>query len=169
MKQIWSPWRSTYVDDSSRDGAACFLCEAAQISSHDPALGVVHVAERSVILLNRYPYSSGHVLITPKVHAADLTDLDASTYSCLMESVRTAVVAIRRAYSPDGINVGVNLGTAAGAGVPDHVHVHVVPRWNGDTNFMPVIAEAKVISATLEETWVRIRRALESMSGTGGS
>jgi len=168
MKQLWSPWRSTYVADGARDGAVCFLCQAAKISARDPVAGVVHVAEHSLILLNRFPYSAGHVLVTTKLHVADITDLEVAAYSCLMQSVRTAVEAVRGAYNPDGVNVGINLGSAAGAGVPDHVHVHVVPRWNGDTNFMPVIADVKVISATLEESWGRICRALDSTTESEG-
>lgn len=100
---------------------------------------------------------------------ADLDDLEDVDYSCLMNSVRISVNAVRQAFRPDGVNVGINLGSAAGAGLPGHVHVHVVPRWNGDTNFMPVIADVRVISGSLDDSWTLIRRAMETTIKTGDS
>ncbi len=120
------------------------------------------MAEHSIIMLNRYPYSVGHLLISPRGHVADVLELDNDGYICLMNSVRAAVRAVRQAFDPHGINVGVNLGSAAGAGVPGHVHIHVVPRWNGDTNFMPVIGQTQIISTSLDEAWDRISTVLDT-------
>lgn len=165
MHQLWSPWRNAYVSAQERAGSGCFLCDASDAVDADLDQGVLHVAMHSVVLLNRYPYTAGHVMVTSKRHVGDVLDLDAEEYGCLMASVRTAHTAVRQAYKPDGVNIGINLGSAAGAGVPDHIHVHIVPRWNGDTNFMTVVGDVRVVSSTLEDAWTRIRSALRSHDG----
>lgn len=162
MNQLWSPWRNAYVSDQQRAGSGCFLCDASVVVDADQDLGVLHVATHSIVVLNKYPYAGGHVMVTSKRHVGDLLDLEEEEYGCLMTSVRTALKAVRLSYKPHGVNVGMNLGSAAGAGVPDHLHVHIVPRWDGDTNFMPVIGDVKVISSTLDDAWTRIRSALHS-------
>lgn len=163
MKNLWAPWRRQYVTQADTGTVPCFLCQAAEYGRLSQELGIVHVAERSVVVLNKYPYSSGHLLVSPKLHSGDPFDLDDGTYECLMQSVRLAGLAVSRVYQPHGLNIGMNLGSAAGAGVPDHCHVHVVPRWDGDTNFMPVVANVKVASEMLEDTWSRVREAIQSI------
>lgn len=161
MKNLWAPWRKVYVTQPDAGTASCFLCEAVEHGHVSQQLGIVHVADHSVIVLNKYPYSSGHLLIAPKVHQGDLLALDDAAYDCLMTSVRLAGRALAHVYNPHGLNIGMNLGSAAGAGVPDHCHAHVVPRWDGDTNFMPVVANVKVASEMLDDTWKRVIEALE--------
>ncbi|MBU3678775.1 MAG: HIT domain-containing protein [Candidatus Kapabacteria bacterium] len=160
MKNLWAPWRRQYVTQADADSASCFLCQAVEHDHVSQERGIVHIAEHSVIILNKYPYSSGHLLVAPKAHNGDLLDLDDITYACLMQSVRLASRAVTHVYKPHGLNIGMNLGSAAGAGVPDHCHVHVVPRWDGDTNFMPVVANVKVASEKLEDTWQRVTEAI---------
>lgn len=163
MKNLWAPWRRQYVAQSDVGSAPCFLCQAVEHGSISKDLGIVHIAEHSLIVLNKYPYSSGHLLVAPKSHSRDVLDLDDQTYECLMQSVRLAGRAVSQVYKPHGLNIGMNLGSAAGAGVPDHCHVHVVPRWDGDTNFMPVVANVKVASEMLEDTWQRVTEAIALM------
>ncbi|MBU3698548.1 MAG: HIT domain-containing protein [Candidatus Kapabacteria bacterium] len=165
MDQLWAPWRGEYVTKPGGQGAECFLCAASSVTEADPDLGLVHVARHSMIMLNRYPYSAGHLLIAPRSHEGAVEELSDDLYSCLMSSVRMAIRAVRNVYQPHGMNVGMNLGSAAGAGVPDHCHVHVVPRWHGDTNFMPVIGDVKVLAEAMSATWQKVAdeiRRLES-------
>ncbi len=158
MEQLWAPWRSTYVQRDSAESTAdtCFLCEAGQQhQAHEPTL-VVGSSEHSVVLLNKFPYSAGHLMVVPRGHLATLTDLTQEEYVDLMNSVRQSVDILEQVFKPHGCNVGINLGAASGAGVPDHLHVHVIPRWDGDTNFMTSIGQTRVISQELHQTWARI-------------
>jgi ATP adenylyltransferase len=143
---------------SSPPPTECFLCAyPAQASAHDRANLVLHREARAYVLLNRYPYNSGHLLVAPYLHSGDLARLPEADASALFALVQRSVDALYAVYQPDGYNVGMNLGVAAGAGVPDHLHVHVVPRWNGDTNFMPALGETKVLPESLEQTYDRLR------------
>jgi ATP adenylyltransferase len=157
-KQLWAPWRARYVQRDSEEHVAqeCFLCDAGQRDQQDEAVLVVAVSEHAVVLLNRYPYSGGHLLVAPRRHAAHISELTHQEYTDVMDSVRKAVSAIETLLHPHGCNIGINLGAASGAGVPGHLHVHIVPRWEGDTNFMTVTADTRVISGDLSETWRRV-------------
>ena len=139
----------------------CFLCEKPREDADERNLIVARV-ERVYAVLNLYPYNTGHTLVAPYAHGGDLTALDAETSAALMALTQRVVAALRDEYQPDAFNVGMNLGRPAGAGVPDHLHVHIVPRWTGDTNFMPVLAETKVLPESLEQTYARLRRALRA-------
>ncbi len=119
-----------------------------------------------VVLMNKFPYNSGHLMIAPAAHVGSLADLDDEQAVQLHRALRLSLAVLRETMSPEGFNVGANLGRAAGAGIPDHVHLHVVPRWNGDTNFMPVIAEVKVVNEHLERTWEKLREAFNRLSAT---
>ena len=129
----------------------------------DSVTYIVWRGEHCFALLNAYPYSSGHLLVLPKIAVADLRDLDADTSAELWAGVQMGVRAVEDAYSPEGVNVGINLGRASGAGVPDHLHVHVVPRWSGDTNFLTSVAEARVLPESLADTWTRLQLAWQSL------
>jgi ATP adenylyltransferase len=159
MDRLWTPWRRAFVESSggAETAPACFLCA---ISSANPDQDrehlLVHRGERAIVLLNRYPYNNGHLLIAPLEHTGDYAALDAATANALTALTQRAVAALQRAYRPEAFNVGMNLGRAAGAGLPDHLHVHVVPRWTGDTNFMPVVANTKVLPETLDQTYERL-------------
>ena len=143
-----------YLEKPPRAG--CFFC-AALASDDDLAHLVVARTPDAITLLNKYPYGSGHLLVAPRRHVASLEDLSDAEYDGLMRAVRRAGVALREAFAPEGMNIGMNLGRAAGAGVADHCHWHLLPRWNGDTNFMPLIGEVKVMSEHLTATYERLR------------
>jgi len=162
VRQIWAPWRMEYVGDSTpREG--CVLC-AIDAGGTDQEKHVVERAELTFTVLNLYPYSSGHLLVVPHRHAPDLTALTTSEGTAMFVGVRRAVRALQAALGPDGFNLGVNQGRIAGAGIADHVHTHVVPRWDGDTNFMPVLADVKVLPEHLDRTAERLRAAYAELA-----
>ncbi|MCC5830119.1 MAG: HIT domain-containing protein [Phycisphaeraceae bacterium] len=161
---LFAPWRMQYIEsleaaelEATRDG--CFLCRAAEqglSASTIKELLIIHRDDHGVVLLNRYPYTSGHLLIAPVRHVANLGDLDAPCRAGLMELIVRAQTALERAYNPQGMNIGINLGRCAGAGLPGHLHVHIVPRWAGDTNFMQSIGQVRIIPQTLEQSHRRL-------------
>lgn len=155
MERLWTPWRRAFIESSINRSDGCFLCDAPN-AGDDARHFVVHRSERAFVILNLYPYNSGHLMVAPYAHTGDLARLDPAIAADLMHMTQCAVDALERVYHPDAFNVGMNLGRPAGAGVPDHLHVHIVPRWNGDTNFMPVLAETKVLPETLEQTYERL-------------
>jgi ATP adenylyltransferase len=148
MKSLWAPWRLEYVEHAD-ETPGCIFCEP------DEDL-LVHRGERALVLLNRFPYSSGHVLVAPTRHTGEFGDLDAEEASEIHRLAASAIGALAQTYSPQGYNLGWNLGRLAGAGIVDHVHLHVVPRWAGDTNFMPVLADVKVLPEHLLATRERL-------------
>jgi len=169
MKRIWAPWRSAYVtgkDDEGADKAAkkavgadkaeqgCVLCAHAEAYENEHReRGIVYRGDHCYVVLNRYPYTGGHVMIVPNRHVNDPSALDKTEYIELTLLVRDCIAKVRKAFNPDGVNVGMNLGRSAGAGIDQHIHFHVVPRWNGDTNFMSVLSDARVISQSLLEAY----------------
>jgi len=157
---LWAPWRMEFINAPKPNG--CIFCDfpAAEGEENDRKNLIVHRSERSFIILNRFPYNSGHLMVIPRAHVSALEDLPTEAFVDLHEELRRAVVAVRAAYHPEGFNIGMNLGRVAGAGIADHLHYHLVPRWGGDTNFMPVLAETKVLIEQLEQTWARVRAAL---------
>jgi len=139
------------VKDTKEEDAGCFLCRyASDESSHDRKNLVVARSERTITVLNRFPYNNGHLLVAPLSHKANLDELDADEHLELMLELTRVTKLIRDLMNPDGFNIGLNLGRVAGAGLPGHLHWHLVPRWNGDTNFMPVLADTKIIPQSLE-------------------
>lgn len=153
MKQMYAPWRIDYIRQPKEDG--CFLC-AGLAGDHDRENLVVHRASRSVVVLNRYPYNNGHLLIAPHRHVAGLGDVQPEEHLEIMQIAAYCVDALRDLMKPEGFNVGFNLGLAAGAGLEDHLHLHVVPRWGGDTNFMAVLADTRVIPEALDALWANL-------------
>ena len=151
-----------YVGGDAPSQSSCFLCDAINSADDDTNL-VVERAGRTVTLLNRYPYSSGHVMVVPSRHASDLRDLDADEGAAVIQASQRAIDALERAMHPEGYNVGFNLGGVAGAST-DHIHQHVVPRWAGDTNFMPVIGDIKVLPEHLEATAASLRQAYRELA-----
>jgi ATP adenylyltransferase len=151
MNQLWAPWRLSYVATAKAPTAAdvCFLCDGLAADDDRRNLIVLR-APRSMVMLNRYPYNNGHLLVAPRQHKGRLDELTADELLETMETLRRMVGELGELLRPDGFNVGLNLGAAAGAGLPGHLHWHVVPRWNGDTNFMPVLADVKVIVQSLD-------------------
>ena len=147
-----------FIDAPKRDGR--LLCDfpAEEGEAADRRNLVVHRSELSFVILNRFPYNSGHVMVVPRAHLSRLEDLRPESFADLHEELRRTIQVLREAYRPEGFNVGMNLGRVAGAGIVDHLHYHVVPRWGGDTNFMPVLADTKVMVEHLEAAWERIRK-----------
>jgi ATP adenylyltransferase len=139
--------------------AGCVLCEK-HASNDDAASFVLCRGERAYVMLNLYPYNSGHLMVVPYEHTASLEDLDTATLTEMMLLTNRSLAALRETAAPDGFNVGVNLGRAAGAGICEHLHIHIVPRWDGDTNFMPVLGETRVIPQMLEDTYTQLLSAI---------
>lgn len=161
MNQLWSPWRSQYIDSFSdtKKKSHCFLCDAANNPAEDDENLVVARREHCFVIMNRYPYNAGHILVAPMKHTGTMAGLDSDILSCVMDTISEASQVLEEVFSPDGINIGANIGKAAGAGVPDHIHFHLLPRWNGDTNFMATLADVKVVSSALEDSRDKIAAA----------
>lgn len=182
LEQLWAGWRANYVASVTEPGdeavggepasagvphepgehgeggaARCVFCRILASGAGDEERRVVHVGRFAVALLNAYPYASGHLLVLPLRHVRSLSDLEGEESVGLWETARAAVAALERAYRPDGVNLGANLGRAAGAGIPSHLHLHAVPRWFGDTNFMTAIAETRVMPESLDASWAKLR------------
>jgi ATP adenylyltransferase len=164
LERLWAGWRAAYVTGAATTPPGgpdeCLFCGLAK--APDDEAFVVARDELAFAVLNAYPYTSGHLMIAPLRHEAELEDLKADEAASVMETTQHAVRALKAAYTPDGINVGVNLGRPAGAGVPGHVHFHALPRWNGDTNFMTSVAETRVLPEDLRTSWERVRAAWPS-------
>jgi ATP adenylyltransferase len=160
MDYIWSPWRYKYMQQvTSGKQPECFFCDAIA-GKDDAETLVVHRGEKSFIILNRFPYTSGHVMIVPYAHVAELNLCDAGTLGEMMQLAQRMETALHANYKPDGMNLGMNLGRAAGAGVVGHLHLHVLPRWIGDSNFMTVTGETRVHPEDLKTTYERLSKAL---------
>ncbi|MFZ1080596.1 MAG: HIT domain-containing protein [Candidatus Kryptoniota bacterium] len=166
MQRLWSPWRSKYIESISEksdgSGEKCVFCE--KFSEHNDAKNlIVHRGNLSAIIMNIYPYNSGHLMIVPFAHKGNFEDLTDEENAAVMGEVRLAIKLLRMTSHPNGFNFGANLGKVSGAGIAEHVHFHVVPRWNGDTNFMTVLADTKIISEDLNDTFRKLADALASM------
>jgi len=167
MERLWRPWRINYVNniESLRDEGCIFCTKPAQ--DDDRKSLILYRGDSAFIIMNLYPYNTGHVMIAPYRHVGELELLDGAEMKELMELTSLAVKASKAEMKPQGFNVGMNLGQAAGAGFAGHVHVHVVPRWQGDTNFMPVVGESKVMPESLEDTYDRLLKSLQALINTG--
>ena len=160
MDYIWTPWRYQYMKEAaSGKSVECIFCDAAARKDDAETL-VVYRGSKTFVILNRYPYTSGHVMVVPYAHVPNLAGCDAATLDEIMRLAQRVEAVFREAYSPDGMNLGINLGRAAGAGVTGHVHMHVLPRWFGDSNFMTVTGETRVHPEELSTTYQRLRSAL---------
>ncbi|MFQ5799561.1 MAG: HIT domain-containing protein [Bacteroidota bacterium] len=188
MERLWSPWRSQYIAgfmDSARKGRGkkrCILCSAARAHrdssrlaptksqlrrgkssrSQDEKNFILWRGKHCFVIMNRYPYNSGHLMVVPYKHVPSLTRLTDDEHLEILHAIQSSLRALESTVSPHGFNIGVNLGRVSGAGINDHVHYHVVPRWSGDTNFMPVFADVKVISEDMKKTWKRLKNAMKN-------
>ena len=157
MDYLWTPWRYRYVTDPNKDDG-CIFCDALKL---DDAKGLIVLrGKKSFIILNRFPYTTGHVMIAPFAHVAELAACDTPTLTEMMELAQRVQAALAASYKPEGYNLGMNLGRCAGAGVTGHLHLHVLPRWSGDTSFMSSIAETRIEPEDLAVTYEKLRRAL---------
>lgn len=158
MDHLWSPWRYRYLTGEKPPAGHCVFCSMVS-ADDDEANLIVHRGQHAFIVLNRFPYTSGHVMVIPYDHAADLADIGEPAATEIMSLTRLVTSQIRKTYRPDGVNLGMNLGEAAGAGVAGHLHMHVLPRWHGDANFMTTVAETRILPEELPVTWQRLRAA----------
>jgi ATP adenylyltransferase len=155
VDRLWSPWRSEYVTGTKED-EGCFLCAHVE-STDDEANGVLWRGETVFVVLNKFPYNPGHLMVAPNRHVGELDGATPDELHELIEATQRSVAILRAAMNAHGFNAGMNLGAIGGAGVPDHLHQHVLPRWGGDTNFMPSIAETKVLPELLSDTYAKLR------------
>lgn len=165
LERFSAAWREQYVTgtevlDNAADAGTCVFCTLAD-AEVDESTGVLWRNDTTYVALNAFPYGSGHLLVLPRRHVANLGDLTDDEYQQFFLAIRRVVGAIERAYGPDGLNVGMNLGQAAGAGIPKHLHGHVLPRWSGDTNFMTSIGETRVLPESLASTWLKVHAQLQ--------
>ncbi len=161
MKILWAPWRMSYIKSADRM-QGCFLCDA--VSKRDEDSYIVYRSRKVFVILNSYPYNTGHIMIAPYRHVAELESLDQDEAIDLVETMKKSLRALREAYSPQGFNIGINIGRVAGAGLESHIHIHIVPRWGGDTNFMPITGGAKVLPEDLDTAWKKLREAFQEAS-----
>ena len=155
--RIWAPWRLEYVKDASKDVEDdCIFCAKPAQESDEENL-IVHRGERCFVILNKFPYTNGHLMVAPYEHVGSLPALDSETVAEMMALAQRAMTVLEQTYSPHGYNVGFNQGRVAGAGVEHHIHMHVVPRWGGDTNFMPVLADTRVMPQSLEDSYAALK------------
>ena len=162
--QLWAPWRLKYIE-TAEQAQGCIFCEfPAQGAEKDAANLIVHRSEHAFLILNAFPYSNGHVMVVPFRHTARMEDYSDAELLDVMHLTRLSVRLLTETFHPHGFNLGVNMGRVAGAGIPDHLHWHIVPRWNGDVNFMPVLADVRVIPESLEVVYTRLKTALQAAS-----
>ncbi len=169
LERLWAGWRGEYVAGASGDEGGegvdgCVFCRILTSGQPDERTYVLRRGESVFAILNAFPYTSGHLVVMPFRHVGDLEELTGDEAAELWPTVTRAVAALKSAYRPDGLNVGINLGRAAGAGVPGHLHVHVVPRWNGDTNFMTTVGETKVLPEMLADTAAKLKPLFDELS-----
>ena len=165
MEKLWSPWRSKYIESLSKkkQDDECIFCEAAKNDVNDPENLLVRKGELTFTLLNLYPYNNGHLMVIPFKHISDLDELSDREGSEIFRELQLARSALIDISQPQGFNIGANIGRIGGAGIDEHIHFHIVPRWNGDTNFMPVLGEVKVISQELQETKLKLLNAYKKL------
>jgi ATP adenylyltransferase len=162
MDRLWAPWRIEYIKKPKE--RACILCEIPKKSEkYDRENLLLYRGDKGYIVLNRYPYNNGHLMIVPYRHVQDLLDLDDNEIQELMHLTKLSIKIIRNEMKPEGFNIGINIGSAAGAGIEEHIHIHIVPRWIGDTNFMPIIANTKVLIEYLQDTYDKLKNQIESI------
>lgn len=166
MEKLWSPWRSQYIESfkSDEDKSKCIFCEMIYLNPEDLDNLVVNTDEHTFSVLNLYPYNNGHLMIVPKRHTKDFSGLSKEEISESFLKLQLAETALKKMLNPHGFNIGANIGRIAGAGIEEHIHFHIVPRWNGDSNFMPVIGDVKVISQDLKETKSKLLEAYRSIA-----
>jgi ATP adenylyltransferase len=158
VERLWAPWRMAYIAADGKRDEGCIFC-VKPTEDRDEENLLLHRGARCFVLMNLFPYNNGHLMVAPYAHVPGIEELDVETLSDMMTTTQTCLAALRAAMNPQGFNVGINQGVVAGAGIADHVHLHVVPRWNGDTNFMPVLADVKVMPDYLRNTYRQLKAA----------
>jgi ATP adenylyltransferase len=163
MDRLWTPWRMSYVESTQEPAGGCIFCDLPALdASDDEASLILARGALAFVIMNKFPYNSGHLMVAAYRHCAAYEELTVEELTEMTMLTQRAIGALNRAYGPQGFNVGINQGRAAGAGIADHLHMHVVPRWNGDTNFMATVGETKVLPESLEQTYARLRPLLSA-------
>lgn len=162
MEKLWAPWRMEYILDSKESGEECIFCDLPS-QQNDEKNYIVFRSNLSFVMLNKFPYNNGHIMVIPYKHESDYTSLDQDILADMQQMIQKSLIALKNCMEPHGYNVGLNLGRTAGAGIDAHLHYHIVPRWSGDTNFMPVISNTKVISESLEKSWQKLNREFRKL------
>lgn len=163
MDQLWAPWRMGYIMSNAQNEANCFLCEALA-QEDDKKTYILLRAKHSFVIMNLYPYNPGHLLIAPHTHKGDIDQLAIDELSDLMKTTQASVTVLKQVMNPAGFNIGINIGKAAGAGLEGHLHIHIVPRWNNDTNFTTVLDNTRVLPELLDGTYERLKPGFEKLS-----
>ena len=158
METIWAPWRIKYIEKPKEEG--CIFCDKPS-EKNDKSNFILHRGKHCFIIMNIFPYNNAHLMVVPYKHTSELAELSAKEKLELMDQLVLCKQVLTRSVSPHGFNIGMNMGLIAGAGIDDHLHFHIVPRWKGDTNFMPVLASTKVVSEGLEQTWEKLKKGFE--------
>jgi ATP adenylyltransferase len=161
MNHIWSPWRMEYIENHNKEDGCIFCIAQAKEDSAENL--IAHRGELAYVILNRYPYTSGHLMVVPFAHQPNLEKLDPATRAEMMELTSLCMTVLRKVYTPQAFNMGANIGEAAGAGVKEHVHIHIVPRWRGDTNFMSALGSTRVLPELLEDTYQRVKNGFQEI------
>lgn len=164
---LHAPWRIEYINMLNEENEGCFLCRARDEAGRDAENLLLWRAKNCIVVMNRFPYSAGHLLIAPAGHIGDMTDLDDDTLAEMMQLARDSQKLLAHSIRADGFNIGINSGRCAGAGLPGHLHMHVVPRWNGDTNFMAVLGDVRIVSQSLTELYQQLRKASAELNLPG--
>jgi len=159
---MWAPWRMEYVASQYNESNGCVFCNSPK-DKDDKKNHIVYRGEHCYVILNKFPYNNGHVMVLPYQHSSDLLDLSEDIHAECQELIRKTIKALRKVFNPQGINIGLNMGNAAGAGIAEHIHYHILPRWEGDTNFMPVVAGVKVISESLDSAYFKLKEAFKEV------
>lgn len=161
MDKIWAPWRSNYIFYKEKE-EGCILCNRLR-KKEDKKNYILYRAKKTFIIMNIFPYNNGHLMVAPYKHTAFLEELDSEEGMELFTTLTLGLKILKTSLEPDGFNLGMNIGRVAGAGIEDHLHIHIVPRWNGDTNFMPVLTDTKILSISLDEVYSLLRQTLDSL------
>jgi ATP adenylyltransferase len=165
MNNLWAPWRATYITRIDKKDGECVFCK--KVSDTDDRQNLIlYRGQYSFVVMNLYPYNNGHLMVIPYNHTSDFTTIDTETSAEMWHLLCIAKKVLSKAFNPEGFNVGMNIGRSGGAGIDQHIHIHIVPRWNGDTNFIPVLCETKVISQTLWETYDTLFPLFKSISSS---
>jgi ATP adenylyltransferase len=164
MDRIWSPWRYRFITEAAQH-EGCVFCRLAADTEDDARNFILHRAERNFVILNLYPYTAGHMMVVPYEHVAQLESASAETAAEMMQLTRFAARALNEVYHPQGLNLGMNLGAAAGAGIAGHIHMHILPRWTGDANFLSTIGETRMLPEELPVTWAKLKERFAELGG----
>lgn len=163
MDRLWAPWRMEYILSSQEEDEGCIFCEKPKESTDEENL-IVYRGDLSFVIMNKYPYNNGHVMVVPYVHESNYLNLTDDILMDIQRLLQMSIKALNETMHPHGINIGINLGRSAGAGIDEHLHYHLVPRWNGDTNFMPILTDTKVISESLAESWAKLHTSFKKLT-----